>query len=99
LRPKKGFDNVKNNLMSTLQQAELQGKVWKLVEDFRDRHGLSPAAVFDFLVCFAWGYARRQPNTTNVEIQNRMRSHCEACELGYQRATGPALPFDGGKAS
>jgi hypothetical protein len=82
------------NLMSTVQQAELQGQVWKLVEAYRQKHALSPAAVFDFLVCFAWGYARRQPHTPNVEIQNRMRLHCEACELAYQRATSPALPFE-----
>ncbi len=87
---------MKNNLMSTVLQAELQGKVWRLVEDFRDKHRLSPSAVFDFLVCFAWGYARREPKTSNVEIQNRMRSHCDACELAYQRATAPALPFDDG---
>lgn len=85
-------------LMNTVQQADLQGQVWKLVEEFRTRHDLSPLAVFDFLVCFAWGYARRQPNVKNDEIQNRMQSHCVACELAYQRATAPALPFDGVKS-
>lgn len=89
---------MQKNLMSTLQQADLQGQLWRLLEDYRAKHGLSPAAVFDFLVSFAWGYARRQPRTTSEEIQNRMRMHCEACELAYQRATGPALPFDGGKS-
>lgn len=89
---------MQKKLMTTLQQAELQGKVWKLVEDFRHQHDLGPLAVFDFLVAFAWGYARRQPKTTNVEIQNRMCSHCEACELAYQRATSPALPFEGGRS-
>ncbi len=88
---------MQKNLMTSLQQAELQGKVWKLVEDFRAQHDLGPLAVFDFLVTFAWGYARRQPNTTNGEIQNRMQSHCVACELAYQRATTPALPFEGGR--
>lgn len=83
--------------MTTVQQAELQGKLWRLVEDTRVQHGLSPAALFDFLVCFAWGYARRQPNTSNVEIQNRMASHCQACELARQRATSPSLPFEGGR--
>jgi GTP cyclohydrolase III len=78
--------------MSTVQQAELQGQIWKAVEAYRQRHGLSYAALFDFLVCFAWGYARRQPHTSSEEIQNRMRAHCEACELAYQRAVGPALP-------
>lgn len=83
--------------MTSLQQAELQGKLWKLVEDYRAKHGLGPLAVFDFLVTFAWGYARRQPATTNAEIQNRMQAHCTACELAYQRATSPALPFEGGR--
>jgi hypothetical protein len=85
---------MSKSLMSTVQQADLQGQIWKTVEAFRTKHDLSPLAVFDFLVSFAWGYARRQPQTTNVEIQNRMRAHCEACELAYQRATSPALPFD-----
>jgi hypothetical protein len=88
---------MQKNLMTSLQQAELQGKVWKLVEEFRQRHDLGPLAVFDFLVTFAWGYARRQPATTNDEIQNRMHAHCTACELAYQRATSPALPFEGGR--
>lgn len=83
-----------NNLMTSLQQAELQGKVWRLVEDYRVKHGLGPLALFDFLVTFAWGYARRQPRTSNEEIQNRMHAHCTACELAYQRATSPALPLD-----
>ena len=85
---------MQKNLMSTTQQAELQGQVWKLIEGYRTKHDLSPAALFDFLVCFAWGFARRQPHTTSVEISNRMRAHCEACELAYQRATAPALPFE-----
>lgn len=85
---------MQKSLMTTLQQAELQGKVWKLVEDFRDQHGLSPLALFDFLVSFAWGYARRQPHTPSTEIANRMVAHCQANELAYQRATGPALPFE-----
>lgn len=83
---------MQKQLMTTVQQAELQGQVWRLVEGFREKYDLGPAAVFDFLVCFAWGYARRQPRTTTEEIQNRMRAHCEACQLAYERATGPA-PF------
>lgn len=84
---------MQKNLMTTVQQAELQGKVWRLVEDYRHKHDLGPLALFDFLVAFAWGYARRQPHTTNVEIQNRMVAHCTACELAYQHATAPA-PLD-----
>jgi len=88
---------MEKTLMTTLQQAELQGKIWRVVEDYRSKHGLAPLAVFDFLVSFAWGYARRQPSTSNAEIQNRMQAHCTACELAYQRATSPALPFEGGR--
>lgn len=81
-------------LMSNVQQAELQGKVWKLVEDFRAKHGLAEASVFSFLVCFAWGYARRK-NATNVEIVNRMTTLSENCESAYQRARPDALPIQG----
>ena len=85
---------MQKNLMTSLQQADLQGQLWKLLEEFRHRNGLEALPVFDFLVSFAWGYLRRQPRTTNDEIQNRMRAHCTACELAYQRATAPALPLD-----
>jgi len=87
---------MQNNLMSNLQQAELQGKVWKLVEEFRVQHGLSAAALFDFMVSFAWGYARREAGSSPIAIANSMRAACESLELAYQRAISPRLPFGRG---
>jgi hypothetical protein len=87
---------VENNLMTTLQQAELQGKVFKLAEEFRHRHGLSYRSLFSFFVSFAWGYARREVGSSNEAIQNSMRALCETNELAYQRALSPRLPFGGG---
>jgi hypothetical protein len=84
---------VEKELMTSLQQAELQGIVWRAVEEFRHRHGLSASAIFNSLASFAWGYLKRT-GVTSTEIENRMRSHCHANELAYQRAVGPALPFD-----
>lgn len=87
---------MENNLMTSLQQAELQGKAFKLAEDFRQKHGLSARALFSFFVCFAWGYARRETGSSNEAIQNSMRALCETNELAYQRALSPRLPFGGG---
>lgn len=83
---------MKKALMTSLQQAELQGKVFQLVDGFRAKHDLSPAALFDFLVCFAWGYARREAGSSNAAIQNSMRALFETNELAYLRATSPRLP-------
>jgi hypothetical protein len=87
-----------NNLMTSVQQAELQGKLFRLVEDFRTRNDLSPRGIFSFLVCFAWGYARKHTGSSNEQITNSMRALCETNELAYQRALTPRLPFDGGRS-
>lgn len=89
---------MSKNLMSNVQQAELQGQLRPLLEKFRAKHGLSPAAIFDFLVCYAWGDARTRNASGDVvnprdaasteQIVNRMRAGCEACEVALQRATG-----------
>jgi hypothetical protein len=103
VRPFEGFFaserkglTVENNLMTSVQQAELQGKVWRVVEDFRQQHGLGWLSMFSFLVSFAWGYAKRE-RLSAEEIDSRIRTLCMANELAFQRATSPALPFDKGQ--
>jgi hypothetical protein len=87
---------MSKGLMTAVQQAELQGKTFRLIEDFRQLHGLDPAELFRFLVAFAWGYARRR-GATNEEIVERMRIYSDRHELAFQRATaeqaGAVLPF------
>ena len=89
---------AKNHQMTSLQQAELQREIFTAVERSRIRHELAPAAIFDFLVTFAWGYARREGESSE-SISNRMRMACESCELAYQKAlTAQAqLPGIGGR--
>jgi len=74
-----------NPLMTPAQRAALQGATWALVENFRTKNDLSPLAIFEFLVGFAWGYARRQGESNEV-ITAQMRAHCERCERDYQHA-------------
>ncbi len=80
--------------MTTMQQAELQAKISKLVQDYRQKHALSPVAIFDALASFCWELARSEGNASSEEIANRLRVICEACELAYRHATAPAPPFD-----
>jgi hypothetical protein len=89
----------KSHQMTSIQQAELQREIFTVVERHRVRHELAPAAIFDFLVTFAWGYARREGETTEA-ISNRMRMACESCELSYQKALNAQaqLPGIGGRS-
>ena len=71
--------------MTPVQQAELQGQIWKLVEDFRHKHGLGWLSIFSFLISFGWGYAKRE-RLSAEEIDSRIRTLCQSNEAAYQRA-------------
>lgn len=83
------------HLMTAAQKADIQQQTWTMVERFRQKTGLSEGALFEFLVSFAWGYARRQ-GETNEAITNRVRARFEACELAYQKSLNDRL-FGGGR--
>lgn len=61
--------------MTTVQQAELQGKVWDLLAEFRTRHGLSERSIWFWGVAFFWGYARRLGASNDVITQSTVRAY------------------------
>lgn len=82
---------AEKDLMTTVQQAELQGQLWSLVEKHREKHQLSQKSIWFFLMAFGWGYARRQ-GASNEEITKSAVKAFETNELAYQKATAPKLP-------
>jgi hypothetical protein len=87
---------VEKDLMSEVQQAELQGKVWELLAEFRTRHGLSERSIWFWGVAFFWGYARRLGASNEVITQSTVRAY-NANELALQKAGG--MPLDASKPS
>ena len=93
---------MEKDLMTTVQQAELQGKAWELLAEFRKRHGLSEKAIWFWGVAFFWGYARRLGATNEEITQSTVRSYL-ANEEALQKASGGSngpgsVPtLDGGK--
>jgi hypothetical protein len=79
--------------ITAAQKADLQQQTWAVVERFRQKHGVSQGVIFEFLISFAWGYARRQ-GESNEAITNRARARFEACELAYQKSLTTALGGD-----
>jgi hypothetical protein len=80
------------DLMTTEQQAELQGKLWALLAEFRQRHGLSERSIWFWGVAFFWGYARRLGASNEVITQSTVRAYLTN-EEALQRAGG--LPSEG----
>lgn len=86
--------NNEKDLMTGLQQAELQGKVWDLLAEFRARHGLSERSIWFWGVAFFWGYARRLGASNELITQSTVRSYLTN-EEALQKAGG--LPAEGAK--
>lgn len=70
--------------ITAAQHAELQRDLSALIDRARAKHRFSPGVIFEFLISYAWGYARREGETSEA-IVNRFRARAEACELAYQR--------------
>lgn len=70
--------------------AELQRKLVDLVEGFRSIHGVSPGAVFQVVLVFAWRYAHARGETPD-SILNRVLHDFKACELAHDKRVREAL--------
>lgn len=81
---------MRESPMSAAQQAELQGKLFKLLGDHKLLHGTSTLSLFYFLVAFAWGYVRRE-GETNEAIKAQMVKGCDRCEAAYQLRHTPEV--------
>ena len=88
-----GQDNAAD-LMTTEQQAELQGKAFQLFEEFRTRHGLSQRSVWFWGVAFFWGYARRLGASNEQITMSTVRAYA-VNEAALQRAGGPQPAVNG----
>ena len=78
---------MEKDVMSDVQQAELQGKVWTLLAEFRTRHSLSERSIWFWGVAFFWGYARRLGATNEVITQSTVRAYA-ANEAALVKAGG-----------
>lgn len=84
---------MEKDLMSTVQQAELQGKIWGILAEFRQRHGLTERSIWFWGVAFFWGYARRLGASNELITQSTVRAYA-ANEEALVKAGG--LPKEGG---
>jgi hypothetical protein len=83
---------VEKDAMTTVQQAELQGKVWELLAEFRTRHGLSERSIWFWGVAFFWGYARRLGASNELITQSTVGAYA-ANEEALVKAGGlPSEP-------